>query len=377
MGGGVPRGLGLCFTLLAWGSATGIAHSKRPFRDGTILGLLCALAALSHPVAMYWSILGAAAIAMESSSAESTKILLFSLFITVITILPWLGWCTWNHGLVPFVSAAQTRSSQFDLLQLFMRLSFLTRFLGPLPWVSVLALIGTLYLLAIGRPALFLLTILFCVFDISGFETFGSGIIASVGAAGALAGISDGLYKSAAAHSRYAKASLAALGILFLFSSAAGTLREISASPSPLTSPSRTQVASLRTFFLQFPPSAKFVVIADSKISGDALPEWFMTITGRRVINLHQGMEWRGEFSENYKLLKDLQGLCRGREVSGQLHERFTALAADYAVIDRRSCKYLDYRWRARRSDALAAEDPDFSVFMFDRVKDELPDEEQ
>jgi hypothetical protein len=109
LGGGVPRGMGLCFQLLSWWTVCA-ATERKGFRP-LLTAIFMALAILSHPNAALWTVSGVCFLGILERRLPP-RILFTIVVLVLLLISPWLVTVLCWHGSAPFLRAFETGSAE-------------------------------------------------------------------------------------------------------------------------------------------------------------------------------------------------------------------------------------------------------------------------
>ena len=290
MGGGLSRGLGSIFFLLALVAAT-VPEQGRERMLSSRRMLLCGgavgLAILSH---LEWGLLAAGSVVLSRAlGSRSIKDFLISSMIAGGTasalVLPWLLFITATHGLQPLLAAGSTSGWSLALL------------LGRLIWVATtsveanpLVLIGGFGLL-LRRQWFWLGFIVLCELLTPRHGPTPLGLpMAVLGAQGVVE-----VYRAAARFFDHRKALAGATAGLVAVLVAWGAHRsynEVGISFAVLPRETREAMA----WVAANQPGARFAIINDQVWQNDRTGEWFPTLASAQSVTTVQGREWNGQF---------------------------------------------------------------------------------
>jgi hypothetical protein len=325
MGGGMTRGLGSVFLLLALLAVTVPDADKRvePSRLRMVLaGAAVGGAILSH---LEWGILAAASVVLSRALAsKSIREFLISSTLAGLTalalVVPWILFVHQAHGWDPFLAASGTSGWKLGFVK--------GRLLGIASMAvasNPLVLVGGLVLL-VRRQWFWIGFILACVIltprhaqtpAMLAVAVFGAqGIISTIEFAGRfiqsrklLAGASIGLV-----------AVLLAVNLYRTQLHAPVSFRAL-----PLEV--RQSMAWVRAHH----PGARFAIINDRHWPNDSTGEWFPTLAGAQSVTTVQGREWNGQYSRWEDLSRDLR-TSEGCEALRRNVQRFGAV--DFLLLE-------------------------------------------
>ena len=344
MGGGLTRGLGLFFSILAFWAL--LRLYRRPLGLYTVFwtGLFTALAILSHPEAALHTVSGALVFFVFFDL--SRKGLLKSALSGALTLLltaPWWGTVLASHGLGPFLAAGSTGGYRLDLWLSFFQLNLADEV--ALTFIGCLAMLGVFALLAkkeLFLPVWSLLVIL--VSPRSAVQHLG--LCLALLAALALDELvlprlreleqpvaptpAAGLESLFAG--RTPKILFAYLLIYFIVAAYSVVFNEVR---SLSLSAGDQQAFAWITAHLQ--PAGRFALITGDQPLGDPAAEWFPALTGQVSAATVQGYEWipGRPFDEILRQSFGLQ-LCAMQDAACvQDWQAKTGVAFEYLYLDK------------------------------------------
>ena len=321
MGGGVTRGVGLLFAVLAL-SALYDVYARNQRRAAPLAGLLLALAWLSHLEMGWYALYGAAvmlAFHREDLSAKLRSSIVIGAIVAALTA-PWWGLVLARHGLDPFLAALQ--AGEWSPLTLGRLLLFDFSETPLLDVFSVLGLLGIFLALRERRLLLPVWLVAIFLLDPRKAPTLAMLPLAML-AAEAVSGIVPPALRSAEPPRPPSARALARwslpgvfIGLLVAYGAmsalAAGAVRPslVWAATTPLSEADR---AAMQWAAGETPEDSAFVIVSDALIWGeDAVSEWFPVLAGRVSLATPQGTEWTSgdEFQGAIAAYEELQ-LCR------------------------------------------------------------------
>lgn len=290
MGGGLSRGLGSLFFLLALlaaglprGGGAAADREPLPMRRSILGGAFIAGALMSH---LEWGILAALTFVLARGLAAgrlkeflaSTSV---AAFVSLLLILPWLLSVYAVHGLEPFTAASGTSGWSIEGSLVGLILLGLRVFLNPL------FLIGGLVVLARRQlfwPA-FILLCLFATPRHSGTPiTLAISVLSAYGAIAVWRAFSTGDRQ----RRRFGLALAGAIVPLILVVQAVSEYRNASDGFRPLPLAVREGMHWMRSRH----PGAVTAVVTDQPWHYDGSAEWFPTLAGGTSVTTAQGREW-------------------------------------------------------------------------------------
>lgn len=282
MGGGLTRGIGMAFALLAiwrWIAALRSGSWTQTVTAGAALGL----AALTHPQA---AVFGAVSIGVMwlglGRTRQSFGRLVAVALISTITLLPWLASLAVN-GTLGHLFAAMRLGAQ-PLTGLAWMLGMAWTDAPRFDVMTPLALIGVIYCLARREyllPAWLAATFLA---DARGGATYATVPLALLVAQG----LEGALFTYVVRRPR----AILITGTLLALLAVAGTASLRVEGAIPLTALDADTHSAMAWASDNSLPNARFVVVSDAPWWGDAAGEWFPTLTGRVSVGTVQGTEW-------------------------------------------------------------------------------------
>jgi hypothetical protein len=286
-GGGLTRGLGLLFVLLALWQAHHLY--TRPCAR-TLVGttLACTGAVLSHPAMAWLAILSIAVFWLLL--ARSRGAALYSALVVGCTLLltaPWWGTVLVRHGPEAYLAAARSGTGPIGLI-LLLPLLLPTTALPVFPALAALAVMGLVVAVADGR---FLLPVWR---GVSLLLEQRQGVhdaaipIALLAGVGGTVGLQALLHRGAAP-SRRAALSGPLIGIACLQATLVAAL-DVRSSLQPIGAPDRAVMAWIA---LHTDPDSRFLVLPVIRGGvNDPVADWFPALVERVSVATVQGTEW-------------------------------------------------------------------------------------
>lgn len=296
-GGGLTRGLGVLFAILLLGVAVRLA--QRPTaRRMVALGILAALAALSHPEAVIIGALWLSVVLVTASDRLAVlKAFTIAAIIAFVAVVPWLAVTVSSHGIASLLTAGSAginleTSWTYLLTAGLTDEAFLTLF-------GVMALIG-LFLRSAGRDWRWLLWIVgVLVVDPRGGANYLPAILGPLAAIAIVEALLPALRWTPLPSSipwpdrAIGRASRVALVVLLAFG-VGGAIGARYGESSPLFALSGEVRDAIVAVADHTPSDAEIVVVSGTGWWVDATAEWFPVLAERRSVSTIQGIEWRG-----------------------------------------------------------------------------------
>jgi 4-amino-4-deoxy-L-arabinose transferase-like glycosyltransferase len=311
-GGGITRGLGLLFALLA--IAVSVDHRRASRLVPVAAGILLGLAALSHPQAAVFGIIGCL---IASYRAPVRGWLLdVSLAATgaAVVVAPWLAGVISTHGLDALLGAGHRLEPVTGLIRVLN-----LRFSGApfMDLFAVLGVVGLIVSIARRRPRLPLLLVATYLAGAGGGEFLAAvpwALLGGVGGAGIIRLVVDALSDARPAARRL---SVVGLGTLLLFVALIGSIGSFADGSSKLQAISADQLAAMRWVAENTERGTVFVVPTQDVWGDDEQSEWFPALTGRQSVGTVQGAEWLGPDGYRRQLERhvEIRG-CNGATVT-------------------------------------------------------------
>jgi hypothetical protein len=289
--GGLTRGSGLLFALLAASVVAGQAAPSRPFRRAILAGAFLGVAGLCHPQAIVFGVVACAVLSLrrpirpwllQAGAAAATA---------VLVLLPWLAWLAATGGLEALVGAGQRLEPVTGIIRL-LNLQF-----SGAPFMDVIGVAGAIGLtVSILRRAwrlpLLLLTV--SLAGAGGGEFLAAvpwALLAGIGVASVI-DLGRGALAEASPTTRRATALGTAMVALFLaLIGALGSATDQSSKLHPLGS----DVAAAMRWVATETSADVDVLVPTAEVWGyDEVSEWLPALAERNSIGTVQGAEWLG-----------------------------------------------------------------------------------
>lgn len=318
MGGGLTRGFGLLFALLAlW--QVHAAYTGRRWRPALWAALCAGLTVLSHLGTAPW--LAASIVLFWAVYGRHRHGVLASIVVALgatLVAAPWGMAIVGMHGWAPFLAAGGAGESvvsdggtRWRVLVLLAALGVRDTGEALFPLIGVLAVLGALLSVVSRRllllPVWWALTFLVDPRQGATFATVPVSLLAGIGARDALwpllARAARGAEAAGDRMARRLPRAVAAALVLYATLCALATDPRYSGEARQLVALSPADRAAMREAGARTPADARFLVISRLPWFSDRYAEWFPVLSGRRSVATVQGYEWRpnGEFAAQQK----------------------------------------------------------------------------
>ena len=287
LGSGLTRSVGMFFALLATWQGLVLLRRGRSIAI-VATGVLAGLAALSHPEAAVFVLLGLGARVVVEHSWRYLRDLVLAALVAVVVAGPWIAVVAVRHGLAPLADAAggvgrdPVASAVVYVFGFFLA--------SPLPLAAVLDLLGQVRAIVGRRPYLVLWRLAVCFLDLR-FALVAAVVPLSVLAADGLFGVLVPALRTGVRERRGALAGAFLAGV-----ASAGLVVASLLTPSvflaphvALAAPDRAAMAWVRA---TQPADRRFLVLATDTWGSDDLSEWFPALTARSTLDTGEGSEW-------------------------------------------------------------------------------------
>lgn len=282
-GGGLTRGTGLLFALLALFVAAHPSGLSR--RAAAAIGVLVGLSALSHPQAGLMAAAGSTVFAYRRHPPSVGVLLLAAAGVAGLIVVPWLVLMAGEHGWAAVLAAGQRWEPVITVIRL---LSL--RFSGS-AFSDLFLLFGVLGLAVdLSRRVPRLSVLLVCLI----LTGEGGGLFLAALPWALLAGVGlqfvvDRFGPRRRATDRYMAVAVGAAALfLVLISSLSSNVDET----SRLQSVSQDQVAAMVWVAEESDPDTRFIVATTVVWGFDEISEWFPAVADRQSVATVQGSEW-------------------------------------------------------------------------------------
>jgi hypothetical protein len=288
-GGGLTRGVGLLFALVA--AAIAADRGNASSRSAAAAGLLLGLAALSHPQAAVFGVVACVVLSWQPATRAWLARLVVATAMALIVVLPWLISAISAHGIDVLLGAGQ----RLEPITGFVRMLNL-RFSGA-PFMDVFAVAGVIGLFAsLVRGALRLPILLLVTYLVGagGGEFLGAVPWALLGGVGAGVAVEIGQAGLGRLTRQRGRLVGAAVGAAVLFLALIASFGSLADRSSKLQSLSADQIAAMEWVSTNADPSASVIVATTEVWGDDEVSEWFPALARRASVGTVQGSEWLG-----------------------------------------------------------------------------------
>ena len=292
-GGGVTRGAGLLFAILA---LTVAAHPAGvTTRRAVVLGVLLGLAALSHPqVALYATTASTVLILRPGGLAFTLRRMGVAVLAAGLVVLPWLLVMSVDHGLLGILSAGHRWDPLLGVIRLFSLL-----FSGS-AFTDLFLVVGGMGLaLELLRRQWRLPLLLFCLV-FAGQADFIGAVPWSLLGGVALAFVLDEVGVAATRNGQELQLGVALVALFLALVSSLGSVVDDTSRLQRVTGDQASAMTWVRD---ETEPDIQFVVATVTYWGGDEISEWFPAMAERRSVATVQGSEWLG--AEGYEAQLD------------------------------------------------------------------------
>jgi len=319
-GGGVTRGMGLLFVILAM--AVAASRSRRVGLSAAVLGLLLGLSVLAHPQAWLFGAAASAVFFYRDGSVRTTVVgLVAAALVALAVALPWMAALADRHGWGAFAAAGHRWEPGLDVVRF---LGFGFSALGVADLFLVFGVVGLA--IAVGRRQFRLPILVICLavgFGTSYFAALTWSLLAGVG----LAFIMDGIGPARTRSDRAFRLGMSAVALLITL---IGTMGSAASERSPLQRVTSEQASALDWVAEHTHPNTRFIVATTVPWGVDEISEWFPAVTGRQSVGTVQGSEWLGRS----RFSMQAQRHAAIRECAGSTDMCLTEWADDVGLED-------------------------------------------
>ena len=335
MGGGLTRGFGLLFALLAMHQGYEL-FAQRAYRRIVPTALFSSLTVLSHPK-MAWFLAYSLALFVFWYGRDRRGLL--AAFVvgsaTVALTSPWWGTVIAYHGTAPFLASIQPNStSRTELVAGMLKLDFTGERLIPI--LGILAAIGIYHSIRSRQWMPLVWLALVVPLDSREYLTDALVPVALLAGLGLVEVVQPWLTQSLRSLNRNRERWIRpiitsfAIGYIAISSSAATFGMD-----SPLSVDERSAMAWVAG---NTPVNSRFVVVSGDEWWGDRSSEWFPALTGRESVANVQGTEWLSDpsFSQRIAEYDDLQSCVNQSASCLETWEARNGQTFQYVYVTRR-----------------------------------------
>jgi hypothetical protein len=284
-GGGLTRGVGLVFAMLA----IYLAASRTALvpRQIGVLGVLLGLTALSHPQAAIFAAAGSAIFLYRRGLIDTVVRLLAAGMVAILVVAPWVYVVTAEHGFASVASAGHRWEPVVSLIRM-LGLNFSGAAFGDL-----FVLFGVLGLvLDLSRRRFVLAGLVGCL--ILAGEPGGTFLAGVPWALLGGVGIQFVVERFGPRRRSTDRPMAVALGAVALFLALISSLGSAANETSRLQRVSSDQAAAMAWVATETDPATRFIVATTVVWGFDEISEWFPAIAQRQSVATVQGSEWLG-----------------------------------------------------------------------------------
>lgn len=288
-GGGLTRGAGLLFALLAAAVAVGPGGAAPSVRRAVLTGVFLGLAGLAHPQGLVFGALACGVLTIQRPFADWGRHTAIAVAATIVVLVPWLAWVVVTSGLAAILSAGSRLEPVTGLIGLLN-----LRFSGALfmDLVTVAAIAGLFIQVLRRQWRVPVLLLLISLVGAGGGEFLAATPWALLAGAGVEA-VGQLLRSGVSGETRMGRRAVAATAAVALFLSLIGALGSVVDSSSKLHPLGGETIAAMRWLAEEGPDGP--VLVPTSEVWGfDDVGEWLPAIAERRSIGTVQGSEWLG-----------------------------------------------------------------------------------
>jgi hypothetical protein len=284
-GGGLTRGMGLLFALLAMFVAASPSGLSR--RSAVFMGVLVGLSALSHPQAGLMAVSGSAVLAYRRHPASNAALLLVAAGVAGLVVVPWLVAVAGEHGWAAVLEARHRWDPLISVIRL-LSLSF-----SGSAFTDLFLLFAVLGLAVdLSRRVPRLSGLLVCL--VLAGEAGGSFLAALPWALLAGVGIQFVVERFGPRRRAMDRYVAVAVGGIALFLALVSSVGSGVIETSRLQRVSPEQVAAMIWVAEESDPGTRFIVATTVVWGFDEISEWFPAVADRQSVATVQGSEWLG-----------------------------------------------------------------------------------
>ena len=291
-GGGLTRGSGLLFALLATAIVVGPSAAGPSARRAVVAGACLGLAGLAHPQGLVFGALACTVLSLRQPLAEWARYTAIAAATAIVVLLPWVAWVGATNGFEALWSAGQRLEPITGLIRMLN-----LRFSGAvfMDLVGVAGVVGLVVHVIRQQWRVPLLLLLVSLAGAGGGEFLAAvpwAIMAGTGVATVVGLVPFGTPREARLGGR-AVAGTAAVALFLALIGALGSVVDSSSKLHPLRDET---IAAMRWLGEEGPDGP--VLVPTSEVWGfDDVSEWLPAIAERRSIGTVQGSEWLGSGS--------------------------------------------------------------------------------
>jgi hypothetical protein len=290
-GGGLTRGLGLLFAILAAGLVS--SHGAEPPRLRVAIGagLLIGLSGLSHPQAAVFGVVACVILSYGGPTRDWLLRLGVAAVAAAAVVAPWIGWVAATNGLDSLLAAGGRLEPAIGIVRL-LNLRF-----SAAPFMDVVGVAGAIGVVACLLQRRFRLPLLLLATYLAGagggefLAAVPWALIAGVGLAAIVDLASGWLAGDSGWRTRGTAVAVAGLALFLGLIGSLGSVVDRSSKLHPLP---QDQVTAMRWLATNTSADA-IVVVPTAEVWGyDEVSEWLPAFAERHSLGTVQGSEWLG-----------------------------------------------------------------------------------
>jgi multisubunit Na+/H+ antiporter MnhF subunit len=313
-GGGLTRGIGLFFALLA--AAVAARHRIRPvsWQAAVGCGVLLGLAFLSHPQAGIFGVLAATILSWRASMRSWLRPLAVAAVTTLLVLSPWLFWVAATSGIESLGQAAGRFEPLVGIVRMLNLRFTAALFMDVILVAGVVGLVVSLARRELRMPVLLAATYLVGAGGGEFLAAVPWSLLAGVGVLAVIDISARALAGMPVRTSRRFGALVGGVALLLALVGSLGSVADPSSKLHPLTAAHRQAMAWVER---ETERDAVVIVPSDEVWGFDDIGEWLPAISGRHSIGTVQGSEWLGPdaFERQLATHEAIQG-CAGSVAS-------------------------------------------------------------
>lgn len=295
-GGGLTRAPGLLLAILFLWAALRLERRPSLTRCVTV-GVLAALAALSHPGAVLTGALWAVALVATSAARRRTFFwMVGAAFVAFLGVFPWLATIVSTHGFVGLLGAGQTGVDIQAAVTYLFGFGFTDE-----PFVTIIAALALLGIMLRARDGSWRLALLVAVVlvDPRNGLTYSMAIIALCAAVAVTELLLPAFDPRPVARatvwpdSSISRPARAMLGVILVIGFTGAIAARADFGTPMFALPTDTRAAMARVA-QETPSDAAIIVVSGTGWWIDATSEWFPVLADRTSVATVQGTEWTG-----------------------------------------------------------------------------------
>jgi hypothetical protein len=290
-GGGLTRGLGLLFAIVAAALVASRGTVAPTLRVALAAGAMIGLSGLSHPQAAVFAVIACVVLSFGGPMRPWLIRLGVAAVTAIVVVTPWMVWFASTLGLDSLLAAGGRLEPGIGIVRLLNLRFSAAPFMDVVGVAGVLGLVACLLRRSLRLPILLLATYLAGAGGGEFIAAVPWALVAGVGLA-AVVDLAAGWLDGATPVGR--RAAVAAVGALVLFLGLIGSLGSVVDRSSKLHPLPSDQVTAMR-WLAQHTPADATVLVPTNEVWGyDEVSEWLPAFAERHSIGTVQGSEWLG-----------------------------------------------------------------------------------